>query len=122
MKEKILFWTILFFMLHVIEEYLTGFVYLDRIFLWASHPFIHLGTPLFLFTIFQIVLWGAMIGLYYHSQKKRKEYYLWLVGAIIAFETHHIIESIITKSYYPGTLTATIIIVIGLPLLFWRKK
>lgn len=118
------------FLLHLIEEYVIGFVYVDRILLWAAQFFLHLGTPLaylgtplLLFTLFQILLWGVMITLYYKAKANKKmRYYSLLVGAIIVFEAHHVIEAVIAKEYYPGTLTAALIIIIGLPLLLWRRK
>ena len=111
------------FALHVTEEYLTNFIYLDRIFIFLSKPFIYIASPLIIFTVFQIILWTTMISGYFYSKERNKiKNYLLVISAITLFETHHIIEAIIAKSYYPGTGTAIFIIIIGLPLLFWRDK
>ena len=109
------------FLIHILEEYIKGFVYIDRVFLWASQPF-QWASPIMLFTVFQIILWASMIQLYFYAKKKKKmKEYLWIIIAIIIFETHHIIEAIIIQAYYPGLFTAIAIVTGGLFLLTKKK-
>ena len=99
------------FALHVIEEYFTEFVKVDRIFIWASRPFIQWGTPIILFTIFQSILWISLIFLFLYAKKHNKiQKYTWIVNIIILFELHHVIEAIIIQQYYSGLITAVMLI------------
>ena len=111
MKNKELFWMGVLFALHVIEEYFTEFVKVDRIFIWASRPFIQWGTPIILFTIFQSILWISLIFLFLYAKKYNKiQKYTWIVNIIILFELHHVIEAIIIQQYYSGLITAVMLI------------
>ncbi len=114
--HKLFLLSIPLFIVHGIEEYLTGFYNVDDILFGHLSPDISQSA----FAIFQVLWWIFLITIYKLSKSKYGFNLMIFVGLIYIFELHHLIHALfIEKAYYPGVITA-----IGFPiftLFFWKE-
>lgn len=104
------------FILHGMEEYITGFYKVDDILFGHITP--NIAQPAF--AIFQVLWWILLVVIYKLSKKKWGFKLTLFAGLIYIFELHHLIHALfIEKSYYPGVLTATIFPIFA--FLFWKQ-
>jgi len=106
------------FVVHGIEEFLTGFYNIDWLFLLV---FGKLGSSLAqTFIIYQLVLW-ALLGLSYVLVIRGKGTRILssIIGVIMLLELQHLYEVAVTGKYYPGAYTAILFPIIG--FLFWKE-
>ena len=108
------------FIVHGIEEYLTGFTEVDSSFAFVFQPVLRMSITNGTFVVFQIMTWillivCALLLLGEHWQRRL----LIISGILYIFEMHHLIEVIVKQSYYPGSLTATAFPVLA--FFFWKE-
>jgi hypothetical protein len=73
-----------------------------------------------LFVSFQITLWGLLLLFYALTLGEKWRFrVLMIFGLILLYENQHLIEAVRTRSYYPGLITA--LIILPLSLAFWRE-
>ncbi len=95
------------FVVHWVEEYLTGFYAIDRLGTVLLADISRLNTPGFGFIVFQLLFWGmlALINLFLFFPRTGP--FLVGLGATAALtEPHHIYKAISSGGYYPGLITA----------------
>ncbi len=109
--QKIILLSLLLNLLHMIEVYstgyyLTGFGALEPFFAnmssaiyFSSHIFLYLGITLFFLS---------------HINKKFFTLGLVAYSWVFISESHHFIRAILTGSYFPGSITSLLYIVIGI--------
>ena len=95
------------FILHGMEEYITGFTQVDPIFLWVFRPLLDMSVNQATFLVFQIMLGVLLIvsALLILGEKWQRRMII-IPGLLYIFEFHHLYEAIIRKTYYPGLITA----------------
>lgn len=113
-------WSIPVFIAHGIEEYLTGFTKVDRIFAFVFQPVLGMSIANGTFVVFQIMAWIFLIVCAVLLMGERWQKRLLIIpGLLYIFEVHHLIEALLRWNYYPGLLTAIIFPVFA--ILFWRE-
>lgn len=94
-----------FFIIHGIEEYITGFYKVDVLLFGHLSP--NISQPAFI--LFQILWWILLIIIFKLTKTKRNFNLMIIVGFIYIFELHHLIHTFfIEKAYYLGTITALV--------------
>ena len=95
---------------HGLEEYFAAFYRVD-----ISYRYLFGGLSDFpsVFLTYQIVLWLLLILTYFLLSKTWIKYILILIGIIYIAELQHLIMTIISKQYYPGTITSVTLPIIG---------
>ncbi len=100
------------FVVHAIEEYSTGILDLDPLFRWVTTH----GLPTaVLYTAEQIVLVALLIWAIYRPM-------LWLrifIGLLFILEITHVIPALEQMSYYPGLVTAILLLILG--FFYWKN-
>ena len=108
------------FIAHGIEEYMTGFVHEDASFAFVFRRILELPTAESAFLVFQIMVWLLLIvSALLISGAKWQRRLLAIPGVLYVLETHHLFETIIRQSYYPGSVTAIAFPVLG--FFFWKE-
>ena len=102
--------SILFVIAHGLEEYFTGFYKIDASY---RYSFGNLSDLPSIFLEYQIVLWVLLILVYFLLNKTWIKWVLILIGIIYIAELQHLIMTIISKQYYPGTITSIALPIIG---------
>ncbi len=100
------------FIVHAFEEYSTGLLDLDPLFRWITA---HNLPTVTLYWIEQIALVALLIWAIYRPNR-------WLVifiGLFFIFEMTHIIPTLRHMSYYPGLVTALLLLTLGFQ--YWRE-
>lgn len=108
-KTKLLFLGLsLLFVVHGIEEYITGFYNVDKLFQQVFWFINDMTVPQASFLVFQIFFWLILlvINIFLFFPKSNFMIYFFLV--IIIFELYHPLKSLMSWSYYPGLLTSLI--------------
>ncbi len=95
---------------HGLEEYFTGFYKVDLSYRYMFGGISDLPS---VFLIYQIVIWSLLILVYFFFTKSWIKWILVLIGVIYIAELQHLIMTIISKQYYPGTITSIGIATIG---------
>ena len=99
------------FVVHAIEEYSTGFLGLDPLFRSiATH---HLPT-IAIYVVEQLLLVAILLWAMYQPQR----WLLVFIGLLFIFEASHVIPALAQTSYYPGLLTAVLLLLLG--FFYWR--
>ncbi len=99
------------FIVHAIEEYSTGILDLDPLFRWVT---MHDLPTVVLYTAEQIALVALLFWAIYRPM-------LWLrvfIGLLFILEITHIIPALAQMSYYPGFVTAVLLLVLG--FFYWK--
>ena len=116
----IIFISIFIFILHSVEEYLTGFYNVDSFFNFVfgdSNIFPSLKIN---FIVFQVIWWlFLLIILSLSFKNKLSSLFLFLFGLVYIFELHHIIKALVFNIYYPGLITSILFPVLG--FFYWRE-
>ena len=99
---------IILFILHGIEEYLTGFYKIDPLFITiAQNINIFSLTLSAKFIIFQFIFWLLLIIAFAQLKKEKTMLWFTILFSIIAFfELEHIVNALLIKTYYPGAITS----------------
>ncbi len=99
---------IILFILHGIEEYLTGFYKVDYLFVTIAQNINIFSLALSAkFLIFQFIFWLLLIIAF--AQLKKEKTMLWftiLFSLIALFELEYIVNALLIKDYYPGAITS----------------
>lgn len=120
-KLKIIFGlSILVFIAHGVEEYMTHFNDLNpsdqAIFGLLSSLPNHGAT----FVAFQLMFWLLLIvSLLLLIGGKWQLYTFSIIGIVYVYELHHIIKAVVTQSYHPGLYTSLTFPIFV--ILFWRE-
>lgn len=120
-KLKIIFGvSIIFFIAHGVEEYLTHFYDVDThgqaIFGLLNSLSNHGAT----FVVFQIMLWLLLvISFLLLCGEKWQFRVLSIAGVVYVYEIHHIIKAILVGGYYPGLITALVFPFFA--VFFWKE-
>ncbi len=99
------------FVAHAIEEYSTGLLGLDPLF--RSITAHHLPT-ITLYIVEQLLLVAILLWTIYQP----KRWLLVFIGLLFIFEVSHVIPALAQTSYYPGLVTAILLLLLG--LFYWR--
>lgn len=109
--------TILLFIAHGIEEYLTDFYLVDRSFLLTLGK---IGPPKVIFIIYQLVFWLLLTLLWLKLRRgKTPTLLLAFVGLLLLLELQHWYESLSGAHYYPGFITALFFPVLS--FFYWKE-
>lgn len=100
------------FIVHAIEEYSMGILTSDPFFLWAT---LHGLPTVVLYLLEQVVLVVLLLWALYQPRR----WLLVLIGLLFLFEFTHFVSAAQHMSYYPGLVTAIILVVLGLFL--WKE-
>lgn len=116
--KNIFVFSIIFFIAHGVEEFLTGFYNVDKSFLLTVGK---ISNNLSLaFILYQIILWLLLLLAYFFVKKNK-----WVLPisitliVLMILELQHLYETLIIGKYYPGTYTAVIFPIIA--FLFWKE-
>lgn len=102
--------------LHGIEEIHQNFFEHYTLFKTLSRMFDSKEEALFI--AFQITFWGVLLLFYAMTLGEKWRFrVLMIFGFILLYENQHIIEAVFTRKYYPGLITA--LIILPLSLFFW---
>ncbi len=108
------------FIVHGIEEYLTGFYNINPLSKFVFQTFDKMPNPQAVFLLFQIMTSLLLVTSFILIAKER--WLLWVMivpGLFYIFEIHHIIEAFMIRNYYPGLITALAFPIIA--FLFWKE-
>ncbi len=100
------------FVAHAIEEYSTGFLGLDPLFRWVT---MHGLPTVALYTAEQIALVVLLVWAIYRPMLLLRIF----IGLIFILEITHIIPALAQISYYPGLVTAVLLLVLG--FFYWKE-
>ena len=112
--------SVVIFIAHGLEEYFTGFYDVDNIFKFVFQVFEIMSVPQATFLSFQIMLWILLIISYLLIFKKDWILVLLTIPAVVfIFEIHHLVKSVISWEYYPGSIMAIFFPIIG--FFYWKE-
>ncbi len=120
-KLKIIFGlSIPLFIVHGIEEILTGFYNIDAWDQFLFTPFQALSMHGVMFVTFQMMFWLLLIisFLLILGEKWRLNV-LAIAGLVYIIELHHLYKAVIIGGYYPGLYTALVFPIIV--FFFWKE-
>ena len=100
------------YIVHAIEEYSTGILKLDPLFRWVESS--HLPTVI-LYMVEQVLL----VLLLFWAISKPKLWLLIFIGLIFLIEILHIIPALKQMSYYPGLVTAILLLLLA--YFYWKE-
>lgn len=118
--KNLLLLSIILFIVHGIEELITGFYAIDShvrfVFGFAQNMVpIHAA-----FLVFQIMLWLMLVVGYLLLLGPKWQLRLMVIpGLMFIYELHHLYKAISIGSYYPGLITALLFPVLG--YFFWKE-
>ena len=120
-RLKVLFaLSIPLFIVHGIEEILTGFYAVDAWDQFLFTPFAALSMHGVMFVTFQLMLWLLLIVSFaLLSGEKWRFRMLAVIGVVYVFELHHIAKAILAGGYYPGLITSLFFPVLA--YFFWKE-
>jgi hypothetical protein len=108
------------FIIHGLEEILTGFYNTDsQVDFWLG-SLNSLPTPQATFILLQIAIAVILvIGYLLLLGPKWQLRVMFIPGIVFIYELHHLYKAVTVGGYYPGLVTALLLYVIG--FLFWRE-
>jgi hypothetical protein len=111
---------IVLFVVHAVEEFVTGFPDADRSFLWIAELFEGLTLPQSVFILYEICLITLLIAVFAVAffRVPLKVFFV-LLGIVMLLESVHIIAALVMKGYYPGLITALFFPVLS--VLYWIR-
>ena len=113
--SKLIVISIPLFLIHAVEEYLTGFYNGDETISFLGTT---LGmSPLSIFILLQIFLFAVILVVLLRKSRIRK-IGLIVFGLILLLELSHPVSSLIGGQYTPGLYTSVPIIIIGVFYIF----
>ena len=119
LKDIILI-SIFIFIIHGVEEYLTGFYNVDTIFNFVFGYFSLFINLKIIFVVFQLIWWLSLLTFFLFIHKNKISLlFLVLFGLVFIFELHHIAKSVIFSEYYPGLISSVLFPIIG--FFYWRE-
>ena len=108
------------FIVHGIEELITGLYKVDSHVQFMFEYFYRLPTPQGIFLLFQIMLWFILIiSAFLISGEKWQLRLIFIPGLVYIYELHHLWKALMVKGYYPGLITALAFPVIA--FFFWKE-
>lgn len=113
------------FMIHAVEEYITGFYHVDPIIAFVAAHMQSISQSIFL--TLQFMWWILLIVVALLITSKRGQVIVMvLLGLVLIFEFQHLVHAVVVRGYYPGLITA-----LGFPVIaflylkeltyLWRK-
>ena len=113
--QTIYFLSIPVFVIHGLEEFITGFYSADPYFKSIGQD------NQFSFLLFQIVWWSLLIsGAVLIKIKKMPFILMLLFGFVFAFEFEHLYHAVLLKGYYPGLVSGFLLLYLG--FLYWQAR
>lgn len=113
--KKLFLVLVVLFMLHGVEEYLTGFYKVDLSLAQFFGFFEIIPWPQAVFLLFQAMWWLILVLILLFIFVKKWSYYaMIIIGLITLLEIHHIYKALAQMAYYPGLLTSLLIVVVGI--------
>lgn len=113
MMKKIIFIAAILFVLHIVEELITGFHKVDPSILFLGQM---LSVETLIAFIFVQILLGILISLAYFTEVKAFKV---ILGLAFIVELTHVMPSILSLRYTPGLLTA--LALVGAGIVYWKK-
>ena len=102
--------------LHGLEEIQQHFYHHYTLFITLSRMFDSKEEALFV--AFQITLWGVLLLFYALTLGEKWRFRILMgFGVILLYENQHIFRALVAREYYPGLITA--LIILPLSLAFW---
>lgn len=111
---------VVLFIAHGLEEYFTGFYKVDSLFHFAFRFYDNMKVSQATFLVFQIMLWVLLILSYLLIYQRQWVLYLLAIpGLVCVAEFHHLVKAAVRMAYYPGSITALILIIFG--YFYWKE-
>ena len=108
------------FIAHGLEEYFTGFYKVDSLFHFAFKYYENMDISQATFLVFQIMLWVLLVISYLFIHKRQWTLSLLIIPVLVCLaEIHHLVKAAIRMAYYPGSITALILIIFG--YFYWKE-
>lgn len=108
------------FIAHGLEEYFTGLYNVDATFYFMFQYLQNMSILQAAFILFQIMIWLILIISYLILiQGKSLLCLMTFLGFVFIFELQHVVKTVLTLAYYPGTITSLLFPVIG--FYFWKE-
>ncbi|MEK6860645.1 MAG: HXXEE domain-containing protein [Nanoarchaeota archaeon] len=118
--KNIILISILIFIAHGLEEYFTGFYDVDIFFNFFIKLFGYTNLNQAIFITFEIVVWLFLIISFFLIKDRKFILFITTIwGLILIFELHHLIKALLKWDYYPGTVTAILLLIIG--FFYWKE-
>ncbi len=118
--QKLFLLSIPLFIVHGVEEILTGFYNIDSHAAFLFGGLAKLPNMQALFVLFQIMLWLVLVISYLLLLGPKWQLRLMFVpGLIFIYELHHLYKAIEVGGYYSGLITALAFPAIG--FFFWKE-
>ena len=112
--------SVLLFVAHGLEEYLTGFYNIDSHFSFVFRPLFAMPIEQATFLLFQIMIWFLFSFCFLLvSGEKWQIRLMTLLGFGYLYELHHIIKAVYVGGYYPGLITALTFPILA--FFYWRE-
>jgi len=106
---------VVLFILHGVEEYLTGFYKVDLFFMQFFSFFEVMPWPQAAFLLFQALWWLILVIVSLFVFVEKWSYYaIAIIGLIALVEIHHVYKALAHMTYYPGLFTSLLIVVVGI--------
>ncbi|MEK7996791.1 MAG: HXXEE domain-containing protein [Planctomycetota bacterium] len=114
--RQVVFVAICLFVVHGMEEWVTGFYFADPTFAWISR--FARSEPEAVFLGFQLSLWIWLILFFVMLLGPQWRMRALLVfGMIMTAELEHLAFALVRRSYYPGSVTS--LLFLPLSVVFW---
>lgn len=114
--KRITFLSAMAMILHGVEEIHQHFYHHYTLFRTLSRMFDSKEEALFV--AFQITLWGLLLLFYALTLSEKWRFRVMMIfGVILLYENQHIFRAMVQREYYPGLITA--LIILPLTLAFW---
>ena len=116
--KKIFIFSIPIFILHEIEEFITGFWKVDPLTNYVAKFFPDRNLAIFTIFNLELLLFMVVVALALKSEKWQLRMFT-LFGFVYFFELSHVVRLFNTFEYYPGMITAFMSLIIG--FFFWKE-
>ena len=116
--KKLFLLSIPVFVLHEIEEFITGFWKVDPLTNYVAKLFPDKNLAIFTFFNLELLLFMMVVALALKSERWQLRMFT-LFGLVYFFELSHVIRLFTSIKYYPGMITAFLSLIIG--FFFWKE-
>jgi len=118
--RRIFLISILVFVVHGTEEYITSFYTVDHSYLYLVEKLQIVENQELVFILYQLGILIALLLIAIFVRDRLSTLMVYgLIGIFMLLEVQHIIESIIQTTYYPGAISSFIFLIIA--YYFWKE-
>lgn len=116
--KNIFIFSIPVFIVHEIEEFVTGFWKIDPLTSFVAKLFPDKNLAVFAIFNLELIILMVVIAVALRSPKWQLRMFI-LFGLVYFFELSHVVRLIHSFNYYPGMITAFLSLIVG--FFYWKE-